>query len=299
MRALYSGSGKAIGKGSAAAWSEHVCEVCEQECGTSSNPTLKKGRDGEQPTYSQILQSQALNSSSEWGNMGRTLGSLLAFACFCVPAFSQTPEACRSQLRHYTVPEYAKAFSWKPSSNRLVTLPGRFLFSEGGVEVYADTFPDGRNDFLTQISQNGLKVLMVYQEEPARQAMIEQLRDKRVLPPPGMGALVSNLKYAEVLFMPRWLPSDLVLGNKMGNPFDREWQVAHIEYDQPKQCMNVFQNDVHPSLYDAYSTSVWIIAETNPPWINQKLPADRFPIWSKALQGMLAWAKQSVALVDR
>lgn len=229
--------------------------------------------------------------------MSRTLGSVLAFACLCLPAFAQTLEACRSQLRHYTVREYAKAFSWKPSSNRSVTLPGRLLFSEGGVEVYADTFPDGRNDFLTQISQNGLKVLIVYQDEAARQAMIKELGD--VLPPPGMGALVSNLKYAEVLFMPRWLPSDLVVGNKMGNPLDREWQVAHIEYDQPKQCMNVFQNDVHPTLYNAYASSIWIITETNPPWVNQGLPVDHFPIWSKALQAMLAWAKQSVAPVDR
>ena len=174
----------------------------------------------------------------------------------------------------------------------------RSLFSEGGIEVYADTFPDGRDTFLTQISENGLKVLVAYQDEAMRQGMIKQLRDKNALPPPGMGALVDNVKYAEILVMPEWLPSDLVLGSKMGNPFSRKWSIWHLEYDQPKPCMNVFQNDVHPSLYNAYSSSVWAIAETDPIHA-KKLNPDSFPLWSKALQSMLAWAEQCVTLVDR
>jgi hypothetical protein len=228
----------------------------------------------------------------------KSLESLLILACLCAPASAQTPEACRAQLGHFTVPEYPKALSWKPTSNPSVKLPNRLLLSQDGIEVYADTFPNGRSSFLDQISEGGMEVLVVYQDEATRQGMIKQLREKNVLPPAGMGALVDNLKYAKILFMPKWLPSDLVFGNKMGNPFDREWQVAHIEYDQPRQCMNVFQNDIHATPYNASNSSTSIIAETNPPWINQKLPVDRYPLWSKAFQAILTWAKECVSLVD-
>jgi hypothetical protein len=113
-----------------------------------------------------------------------------------------------------------------------------------------------------------------------------------------MGALVSNLKYAEILFMPDWLPSDLIPGNKMGNPFARRWLIRHLEYDQPKDCLNVFQNDVHASLSDAYKHSEPTIAETDSAHL-EKLNPESFPLWSKALQAMLAWAKECSSLVDR
>ena len=177
-------------------------------------------------------------------------------------------------------------------------LPSRLLFSQDGLEVYANTFPNGRADFLTQISENGLEVLIVYQDEAVRQGMIKQLREDHALPPPGMGALADNLKYAVIHFMPEWLPSDLNLGNKMGNPFARKWSVWHIEYDQPSQCQNVIQNDVHPSLFNPYPATVEAIAETNPNK-NARLPPNRFAIWSKSLEAMLAWAKESASLVDR
>jgi hypothetical protein len=218
-------------------------------------------------------------------------------ACFCSSASAQTPESCRAQLRRFTVPEYSRAYSAVVPEGT-TKLPARLLFSQDGIEVYADTFPDGRDNFLTQMSETGLKVLVVYQNEEVRQAMIKELRDKKALPPAGIGALVSNLKYAEILFMPDWLPSDLVLGNKMGNPFARQWSIRHIEYDQPKECMNVFQNDVHPSLSNAYNHSVWAISETDPVHL-EKLNPDRYPLWSKALQAMLAWAKECASLVDR
>jgi hypothetical protein len=228
--------------------------------------------------------------------MRKTLGFSLILAFSCLPVSAQTAEACRAQLRHLTVPEYPRAFSVLARDGK-AKLPSRLLFSDGGIEVYADTFPDGRDDFLTQISSNGLKVLIVYQDEAVRQSMVKQLRQGDALPPSGTGALVENLKYAEVLFTPEWLPSDLAPGNKMGNPFSREWSIWHVEYDQPQQCMNVFQNDVHPTLYNAYSSSTQIIAETDPIHI-KKLSPNRFPIWTKALQAMLTWAKRCVALVD-
>jgi hypothetical protein len=227
----------------------------------------------------------------------KAFGSLLVLACLSFSASAQTQDACREQLRHFAVPEYPPAFSTVAPGGK-AKLPTRLLSSQGGIEVYANTFPTGRDTFVTQISETGLKVLVVYQDEPMRQAMIKELRDKNALPPRGMGALVDNLKYAEILFMPDWLPSDLASGNKMGLPFERKWSIRHIEYDQPKSCMNVFQNDVHPTPFNAYAASVSTISETDPIHL-VKINPDDFPLWAKALQAMLAWAKECVSLVDR
>lgn len=229
--------------------------------------------------------------------MRKTFSFVLILMYLSLPAFARTPEACRAQLARLTVPEYSTAFSFV-SHNGRAKLPSRLLFSQDGIEVCADTFPNGRDTFMRQISGDGMRVLVVYQDEAVRQAMIKELRDKNVLPPRGLGALVDDLKYAEILFTPEWLPSDLALGNNLGNPFDRKWSVSHIEYDQPQQCMNVFQNDVHPTLYDSYDHSVSIISETNPIHI-EKLPANKFPLWSKALDAALVWAKECSSLVDR
>jgi hypothetical protein len=214
--------------------------------------------------------------------MWKSLKSLTVLVCLCSPAFAQTPKTCQDQLQHFTVPEYAKAFSTVAGSDGWAKLPSRLLFSENGIEVYADTFPNGRADFLTQVSESGLEVLVVYQDETVRQATIRELRER-----PGEGILVDNLrhanidslKYAKITFMPKWLPSDLILRNKMGNPFEREWFVGRVEYDQP--C---------PSLIE--------IAETDPVHV-VKLRIDSQPLWVKAFQAMFAWAKECVKLVDR
>lgn len=222
-------------------------------------------------------------------SLTKSLEFLLLLACWCSPASPQTPEGCRAQLRHLTVPEYRQAYSTVAPEGH-AKLPRRLLFSENGIEVYADTFPDGRDLFLNQVSESGVQVLLVYQDEAVRQAMIKQLREKDALPPPGMGALVDNLKYAKIHFMPDALMP--------GKPFAEKWHIAHLEYDQPMECMNVFQNDVHPSLGDAYDHSVWAIAQTDE-IKDVRLKVDSQAIWSKALEAMLAWVKECASLVDR
>ena len=182
-----------------------------------------------------------------------------------------------------------KAFSTVDSSG-WAKLPTRLLFSQDGIEVYADTFPDGRDLFLNQVSGTGMNVLIVYQDEAPRQAMIKQLREKHALPPSGMGALVDNLKYAKILFLP-----DSVIS---GKPLADKWHVAHLEYDQPEGCMNVFQNDVHPSLANAYDHSVSAIAYTDENR-DVRMKADSQPFWSKTLQAMLAWVKECASVIDR
>jgi hypothetical protein len=215
--------------------------------------------------------------------------SILLFFLCCGSVSAQTPEACHAQLRHFTVQEYGKAFSAVPGKGGWAKLPSRLLFSEGGIEVYAGTFPDGRNIFREEIGESGAEVLVVYQGEAPRQAMIKQLREGNALPSPGMGALVTNLKYAKISFVP-----DREI---RGKPFEEKWHISHLEYDEPQACLNVFQNDNHPTIFNPYSRSVWEVAATDSNK-DVRLPIDRFPIWTKSLAAMLAWVKECSRLVD-
>ncbi len=238
--------------------------------------------------------------------MRKCLEILIILASTSFSASGQTPEACRDQLRHFSVPIYKPAFSILALGGR--KFPNTLLFSQNGIEVYADSFPapkvelpeqgmgiyennfiNGR-DFLNQVSVAGMEVLIVYQDEAVRQAMIKQLREKHALPPSGMGALVDNLKYAKILF----LPDSLI----PGKPLPDTWHIAHLEYDQPEQCMNVFRNDVHATLGDAYDHSVRAIAYTDE-IKDVRLSVDSQPLWSKTLQAMIAWVKECATLVDK
>ena len=135
-----------------------------------------------------------------------------------------------------------------------------------------------------------MKVLVVYRDDVVRQAMIKQLRDKHVLPPPGLGALPDNLKYAVIRFTPKSLV--------VGKPSEEKWQVGHLEYDQPQECLNAFQNDIHPTPYNAYASATSIIVETNPDSTITGLFPDTFPLWKKSLSAMLDWIKECAFLVD-
>lgn len=204
-------------------------------------------------------------------------------------ASEKQEEQCRAALRHYSVAEYGKAFSTVVASG-WVKLPSRLLFSEDGIEVYADTSPDSGLPFLERVSEQGVRVLIVYQDEAVRQAMIKQLREGHALPPPGLGALPDNLKFASIWYMPDSLIA--------GKPFDEKWHIAHLEYDQPSECQNVFQNDVHPSIGNAYNHTVEAIAYTDETK-DVRLEVNRQPLWSEALQAVLAWVKESAERTGR
>lgn|SRR6266403_2131863 len=237
--------------------------------------------------------------------MRKCLEILIILASTSFSASGQTPEACRDQLRHFSVPIYKPAFSILALGGR--KFPNTLLFSQNGIEVYADSFPapkvelpeqgmgiyennfiNGR-DFLNQVSVAGMEVLIVYQDEAVRQAMIKQLREKHALPPPGVGALVDNLKYAKL----RFLPDSWSLFSSVGvdKPFPEKWHVAHLEYDQPDECMN--RNDIHQSFGDPYDHGKLIT------FTDERIEVDSQPFWSKTFQAMLAWVKQCASLVDK
>ncbi len=239
-------------------------------------------------------------------------------------------EKCHAALQHYAVAEYGQAFSNVVASGA-VRLPSRLLFSEDGIEVYADTFPNGRADFRTQLTENGLQVLLVYQDESVRQAMIQQLRQtKYALPtgvmsklvympayagapimpfipthpgsgsgrittyadafssprssPPtyaatvGMGAPVDNLKYSRIVFV-RDAPEPGETTDRRADSIGA-WHLVHLEYDQPLECAMMSMNHA-------------VIVETDP-YYRFDLKVDAYPLWSKALEAILSWAREGV-----
>jgi hypothetical protein len=193
----------------------------------------------------------------------------------------RTPESCRAALRqHVTVPEY-KPFSKVATDGTTVSiqLPSRLLFSANGVEGYADTLPDSTGSF-----NYGVRVLIVYQSEAARQEMIKRLRGGHVLPASGLGASVENLKFSAVTF---------------AKPLGTPWRIAHIGYYQPLRCINVFQEDIQPAgpaFPDSYIGHGNAILDTG--LMEDGPEVDGDSSWFKTLQAMLAWVKESSARIE-
>jgi len=201
------------------------------------------------------------------------------FNCRIKPS-DEAIEACRVELRHMTVLDY----SMLNSKRNLVKIPSRLLLSQDGMEVYADTPPIGASLFLQSISLTGMKVVVVYQDEAVRQKVISGLRGGKFLPAPGVGALVDNLKYMVVTFVP-----DEVILNK---PFEEKWYIKAFEYYQPKACVNIFQNDA-PGF--PLTPGIWITSIPIPD--GQKLRPESNPLFAKILPLMLAWVKACAPLV--
>ena len=193
--------------------------------------------------------------------------------CLLRPSDQQI-DACRAALQHYTVPEYQTRASVKR-----VALPIRHLFSQDGIDVYADADIPGSNK-ITSVSWSGTDVLMVYQDESVRQRVIADLRSNNLLPTPGSGALVDNLKYAVVHFAPdqRTLRDGLA----------QNWHIERIEYDQPEVCRNIFQND---AVGPPFTSGTWITGFNLQP--SKELGKDNGGMFSKALNAMLTWVKKS------
>ena len=145
--------------------------------------------------------------------------------------------------------------------------------------MYADADIPGSNK-ITSVSWSGTDVLMVYQDESVRQRVIADLRSNNLLPTPGSGALVDNLKYAVVHFAPdqRTLRDGLA----------QNWHIERIEYDQPEVCRNIFQND---AVGPPFTSGTWITGFNLQP--SKELGKDNGGMFSKALNAMLTWVKKS------
>lgn len=227
--------------------------------------------------------------------MRKAVKMLFILASGCIAALGQTPAACEAQLHHFSVPKYTPLLHVRESYRKAAAdLASRFLFAENGIEVYSglgyNAFNDPDSFLLPGNVSSQERVLIVYQEEVARQAQIKRLRVSDILPPLGFGALVTNLKYVEVVFQPYSFVE--------GDPFAEKWHIASITYYQPRQCQNVFQNDNHPTLGNAYTGTVNKIAYTDETK-DVRLPLEEFPLYARALRAVLVWMQQCARLYGK
>ena len=213
--------------------------------------------------------------------MGK-LTSVLVLACLCLSASAQKPESCRAAAQHLTLPESAYVdgpigFSRPP----LV-----FMFSQDGIDVYSAT----SFDLLSRLDpsvRTGVRIILVYQDEKARQHKIDSLRgvvnfgNAMV---PLRHAPLANLKFAVVDFerTPIWVD----------NVLTRKWLISSVEYFEPEACI-VFPSDASdqmrlewtkPNLQASQVYFDWITGITYPS--NKRASPDSDPVLAKSIQVM-------------
>jgi hypothetical protein len=103
------------------------------------------------------------NQSSASMRMRRFFECLFVFMFLCLPASGQISDACRADLQHLILPQ----------SSQL-----QFLFSDHGADIYSWNPSDVD---ATWFQSNGIRVIVVYQDEQARQQAIHNLMQPDVL----------------------------------------------------------------------------------------------------------------------
>jgi hypothetical protein len=146
--------------------------------------------------------------------------SLIILTFLSFSAAAQKPEACRADVRHLKLPQYAVI----DDVLGLSLPPLAFLFSQDGVDVYSAT------DFeaMKRMRMGGLPfanaftVILVYQGEEIRQKKIESLRKNNPY------VLMDDLKFATWRFelTPVWVDNVLM----------RKWLIAGTAYFKPMSC---------------------------------------------------------------
>jgi len=104
----------------------------------------------------------------------KALFALLAFTCLCLPASAQRSDACREQLRHLTLPSSAQIDDGNGET------PVEFLFSDHGADIYS-AIPANEPNGVVWFISNGIRVIVVYQDEQARQQAIRNLSQPGVV----------------------------------------------------------------------------------------------------------------------
>jgi hypothetical protein len=153
----------------------------------------------------------------------KILESLLILAFLSFPATAQTIDACAADVRHLKLPEHA----FIDDVVGLGQPPLVFLFSQEGVDVYSATHFKAMQAFQKSGMQlaNAFTVILVYQDEHARQEKIEYVR--KSFPYANLKNL-DNLKFATFRFelLPVWVDDMLT----------RKWVISGMAYFKPVSC---------------------------------------------------------------
>ena len=169
--------------------------------------------------------------------------ALLILACLWFPASPQTPEACRAAVQHLTLPPTAQIDDGNGET------PLEVLFSDHGADIYS-AIPSSEPNGITWFISNGIRVIVVYQDEEARQSAIHNLIQPNVVahiaPGSSPHGTLDKLKFAVV---------HLGVGSskdKSDEAYVREhhspqesylhelitsgWHIEGIQYYEPESC---------------------------------------------------------------
>lgn len=153
--------------------------------------------------------------------MRKTFECLLILTCFCLPASAKTSDACGAAMQHLTVPEYADI------NDGVGQRPLQFLFSESGDDIYIAT-PSNTPNYGNWLTRNGIRIIVVYQNEQARQQAIANIRRSNNIT--GPYPALEKLKFAVVRLMPE------AGFDAEGNVPATKWSIEDIQYYAPDAC---------------------------------------------------------------
>jgi hypothetical protein len=182
--------------------------------------------------------------------MRKALKAILVLACLCLPASTQTPEACRAAVLHLTLPPTAQIDDGNGET------PVEFLFSDHGDDIYS-AIPSSEPNYMFWFTDHGIRVIVVYQDEQARQHAIRNLNQPgvvaNVMPGSSPHGSLDHLKFAVI---------HLGMGSsrdKLDEPFIRThsakeiqyhelvsggWHIEDIQYYEPQACVASRKNDL-------------------------------------------------------
>lgn len=175
--------------------------------------------------------------------MSKVFECLLVLACLCLPASAQTSSACRVQLDHLAMPSSARINDGNGET------PVEFLFSDHGADIYS-AIPSSEPNGIVWFISNGIRIIVVYQDEQARQQAIHNLSQPSVVADVGPGSSrhgsLDKLKFAvvhlgvgssqdkldEAYIGERHSPQDFYMHELITSG----WHVEGIEYFEPPSC---------------------------------------------------------------
>jgi hypothetical protein len=174
----------------------------------------------------------------------RTTFALLIWACAYSTVLAQTPEACKADLQHLTLPQTVQLDDGNGET------PVQFLFSDHGADIYS-AIPSSEPNGIVWFISNGIRIIVVYQDERARQQAIRNLSQPGVVADVMAGSsthgTLDELKFAVV---------HLGVGSSSDKPDEAyirehysaqesylheliasQWHVEGIQYFEPASCV--------------------------------------------------------------
>jgi hypothetical protein len=235
--------------------------------------------------------------------MRKTVEFMVALACLCLPASAQTPAACRTALNHLTLPQTAQIDDGNGET------PLEFLFSDHGADIYS-AIPSSEPNYVTWFISNGIRFIVVYQEEQARQQAIHNLSQPnvvaRVMTGSSRHSSLDEMKFAVVhlgIGSSRDKPDEAYIraNHPAKEAYYHElltagWHIEDIKYFEPQACETYTPRDlcvnksgqavpcVSPGLHASDVSANWI-TDLNVPHDKKLEPYDD-PQFVKTIEAM-------------